>query len=154
LTPCSVVHRSPAKILCAVWRGNWTRQPVFAALARATISAIGSPRTRGTLLRQSARIVRERPVKARSSSCDVHPNLGGTMCTPMAANKSKYRPTGAAKSPEQYRRLADQCRETARTASARNERADLLAKARLWDLLADRVGRPLDQQIGSRQCRT
>jgi hypothetical protein len=22
LTPCSVVHRSPAKILCAVWRGN------------------------------------------------------------------------------------------------------------------------------------
>ena len=31
----------------------------------------------------------------------------------MASNKSKYRPTGAAKSPEQYRRLADQCRETA-----------------------------------------
>jgi hypothetical protein len=78
----------------------------------------------------------------QSSSCDMLPTLAGTIYMPMASNKSKYRPTDAAKSPEQYRRLADQCRETARTALARNERADLLAKAQLWDLLADRVGRP------------
>jgi len=42
------------------------------------------------------------------------------------------------KSPEEYRRLADQCRETARL-SAENGRADLLATAEIWDLIADRL---------------
>jgi len=42
------------------------------------------------------------------------------------------------KSPEEYRRLADQCRETARAISAENGRADLLARAGIWDLIADR----------------
>src|SRR5262249_56460055 len=45
------------------------------------------------------------------------------------------------KGPEEYRRLADKCRETARTVSAEKERADLLAMAQTWDLIASRVGR-------------
>jgi len=40
--------------------------------------------------------------------------------------------------PEDYRWLADQCRQTARTVSTENERADLVARAKTWDLLADR----------------
>ena len=40
-------------------------------------------------------------------------------------------------SPEDYRRLADQCRQAARTASTEKERADLLASAKTWDFLAD-----------------
>jgi hypothetical protein len=40
-------------------------------------------------------------------------------------------------SQEDYRRLADQCRETARTVSTETERADLLARARTFDFLAD-----------------
>jgi hypothetical protein len=43
--------------------------------------------------------------------------------------------------PKEYRRLADKCRETARTVSAEKERADLLAMAEIWDLIAGRVGR-------------
>jgi hypothetical protein len=40
--------------------------------------------------------------------------------------------------PEDYRWLADQCQQTARTVSTENERADLVARAKTWDLLADR----------------
>jgi hypothetical protein len=36
-----------------------------------------------------------------------------------------------------YRWLADQCRQAARTASTETERADLLARAKLWDFLAE-----------------
>jgi hypothetical protein len=43
------------------------------------------------------------------------------------------------KSPEEYRWLAEKCRETARTISADNGRADLLARAEIWDLIADRL---------------
>jgi hypothetical protein len=45
------------------------------------------------------------------------------------------------KTAEQYGWLAAKCRETARTASDGKDRADLLATAQRWDLLADRVGR-------------
>jgi hypothetical protein len=41
------------------------------------------------------------------------------------------------KSPQFYRRLADQCRQAARTASTEEEQADLLARAKTWDFLAD-----------------
>jgi hypothetical protein len=51
-----------------------------------------------------------------------------------------YEPTRALKSPEDYRRLAERCRELARTVSTEKERADLLARAHIWDLLADRAG--------------
>ena len=44
------------------------------------------------------------------------------------------------KSLEEYRRLADKCRETARTVSTEKERTDLLAMAKTWDFLADHVG--------------
>jgi hypothetical protein len=43
--------------------------------------------------------------------------------------------------PEDYRRLAEKCRETARTVSAKNGRADLLAMAQTWDLIASRLER-------------
>jgi hypothetical protein len=43
------------------------------------------------------------------------------------------------KSPEEYRRLADKCRETARMVSAENGRANLLSMAQTWDLIADRL---------------
>jgi hypothetical protein len=43
------------------------------------------------------------------------------------------------KSPEEYRRLAAKCRESARTVSAQNGRADLLAMAETWDLIAGRI---------------
>jgi hypothetical protein len=36
-----------------------------------------------------------------------------------------------------YRWLADQCRQAARTASTETERADLLARAKTWDFLAE-----------------
>jgi hypothetical protein len=42
--------------------------------------------------------------------------------------------------PEYYRQLAAKCRETAITVSAEKERADLLAMAQIWDLIASRVG--------------
>ena len=45
------------------------------------------------------------------------------------------------KSPQEhrpdYQRLADQCRQGARTASTEQERADLLARAKTWDFLAE-----------------
>jgi len=44
-------------------------------------------------------------------------------------------------SSEGYRRLANQCRETARMVSAEEERADLLARAKIWDFLADHCPR-------------
>jgi len=44
------------------------------------------------------------------------------------------------KGPEDYRRLAEKCRETAHTVSTEKERADLLAMAQIWDLIAGRVG--------------
>jgi hypothetical protein len=43
------------------------------------------------------------------------------------------------KSSKEYRWLAEKCRETARTISAGNGRADLLARAEIWDLIADRL---------------
>jgi hypothetical protein len=43
------------------------------------------------------------------------------------------------KSVEEYRRLADKCRETARMVSAENGRANLLSMAQTWDLIADRL---------------
>jgi hypothetical protein len=36
-----------------------------------------------------------------------------------------------------YRWLADQCRQAAQTVSTENERADLLARAKTWDFLAE-----------------
>jgi hypothetical protein len=46
------------------------------------------------------------------------------------------------KSTEEYRReyrlLAEKVRKAARTAATEKERAELLARAKLWDLLADR----------------
>jgi len=49
-------------------------------------------------------------------------------------------PTHPKKGPEYYLRLAEKCRETAITVSAEKERADLLAMAQTWDLIASRVG--------------
>ena len=43
--------------------------------------------------------------------------------------------------PKGYRRLADQYREAALTVSAEKERADLLARAKIWDFLADHCPR-------------
>jgi hypothetical protein len=40
---------------------------------------------------------------------------------------------------EEYRQLAEKCREIARTISAASERAELLARAQAWDLIADRI---------------
>jgi hypothetical protein len=42
------------------------------------------------------------------------------------------------KGPDDYRRLAERIRETAQTVSTENQRAELLAMAKIWDLLADR----------------
>jgi len=42
-------------------------------------------------------------------------------------------------SPKDYRRLADKCRETARTVSPEKARAELLAMAQIWDLIANRL---------------
>jgi hypothetical protein len=39
---------------------------------------------------------------------------------------------------EDYRRLADQCRQAARTVSTEEERDELLARAKLWGFLAER----------------
>jgi hypothetical protein len=41
------------------------------------------------------------------------------------------------KNPEEYRRLAEKCREAARRVSTETERADLLARAKTWEFLAD-----------------
>jgi len=45
------------------------------------------------------------------------------------------------KGAEEYRRLADKFRQIARTVSEENERAEFLARAHTWDLIAERVGR-------------
>jgi hypothetical protein len=55
---------------------------------------------------------------------------------------STYRPDHRRKGPPEeyrpdYRRLADQCRQAARTTSIETERADLLARAKTWDFLAE-----------------
>jgi hypothetical protein len=50
--------------------------------------------------------------------------------------RPNYRRTGPPDRPD-YRRLADQCRQTARTASTETERAELLVRAKTWDFLAD-----------------
>ena len=42
------------------------------------------------------------------------------------------------RSPEQYRQLADKFRQNARTGTTEIQRADLLARAETWDLIADR----------------
>jgi hypothetical protein len=44
------------------------------------------------------------------------------------------------KTSEEYRQLAEKCREIARSVSAENERVELLARAHTWDLIAGRVG--------------
>jgi hypothetical protein len=49
--------------------------------------------------------------------------------TAEGAPAEQYRPN--------YRWLADQCRQAARTASTETERADLLARAKLWNFLAE-----------------
>jgi len=41
------------------------------------------------------------------------------------------------KSPEDYRWLAEQCRELARSVSVGNGRTDLLARAEMWERIAD-----------------
>ena len=43
------------------------------------------------------------------------------------------------KTVEEYRQLAEKCREIARAVSAENERIELLARAQAWDLIADRI---------------
>jgi hypothetical protein len=45
------------------------------------------------------------------------------------------------KTVEEYRQLADRCRQTAHMVSAENDRSRLLEMARTWDLIAERVGR-------------
>ena len=52
----------------------------------------------------------------------------------------RRRPPGSAnKTVEEYRQLAEKCREIARAVSAENERIELLARAHTWDLIADRI---------------
>jgi len=58
-----------------------------------------------------------------------------------------YEPGGGGKSPEEYRRLAEHRREIARNVSTANDRADLLARAQTWDLIAERLGRAATQAI-------
>lgn len=55
--------------------------------------------------------------------------------TPMPAPKHPH------KTVQEYRQLAERCREMGRTVSAENERAEFLARARTWDRIADRLGR-------------
>jgi hypothetical protein len=43
------------------------------------------------------------------------------------------------KTVEEYRQLAEKCREIARTISAASERGELLARAQAWDVIADRI---------------
>jgi hypothetical protein len=43
------------------------------------------------------------------------------------------------KTVEEYRQLAEKCREIAGAVSAENERIELLARAQAWDLIADRI---------------
>jgi hypothetical protein len=50
-----------------------------------------------------------------------------------------YRPIGGGRSPDEYRGLADWCRETARRVATEKEQSHLLAMAKIWDLTAARV---------------
>jgi hypothetical protein len=59
---------------------------------------------------------------------------------PMRNKTEVYKPTNGAKSPDAYRRLAERCREVAGKISAANERAELLARAQAWDVIAERLG--------------
>ena len=79
--------------------------------------------------------------------CVVGPTLGGTgraishcrrdrIAVATQRLEVRLKPKG----PEDYRRLAEKCRETAHTVSTEKERADLLAMAQIWDLIAGRVG--------------
>jgi len=43
------------------------------------------------------------------------------------------------KTVQEYRQLAEKCREAARTVSAQNERAEFLARARTFERIAERV---------------
>src|SRR5215831_14524456 len=70
-------------------------------------------------------------VGGRYRSDNITPNRGTnstriSFLTPMARKRivEEYRPTSTVARPEEYRRLADKCREVARTASAEKERAD------------------------------
>jgi hypothetical protein len=54
------------------------------------------------------------------------------------------------KGPEEYRQLADKCRETARAVPAENGRANLLAMAQTWDLIAGRLERAGEKICGHR----
>jgi len=45
------------------------------------------------------------------------------------------------KNPEEYRRLAEKCREAARSVSAEKERAEFLARAKAFELLAEHCPR-------------
>ena len=47
------------------------------------------------------------------------------------------RKTRQNKTMEEYRQLAEKCRESARTVSAENERIELLARAHTWDRIAE-----------------
>lgn len=49
-----------------------------------------------------------------------------------------YEPTGELKSPQEYRRLAEKVPRTRAKVSTEKERAELLARADTWDLLANR----------------
>jgi len=48
-------------------------------------------------------------------------------------------PYAKEKSTDFYRRLADQCQQAARMVSTEKERANLLARAKTWEFLADRL---------------
>jgi len=47
------------------------------------------------------------------------------------------RKTRQNKTVEEYRHLAEKCRESARTVSAENERSESLARAHTWDHIAE-----------------
>jgi hypothetical protein len=57
------------------------------------------------------------------------------------------------KTVEEYRQLAEKCREIARMVSAEKERADLLARADTWELIAERVGRAQRQAPDARSAK-
>jgi hypothetical protein len=67
------------------------------------------------------------------------------MPRPVQAYRPNYR---RKKLPEEYRPnyrwLANQCRQAARTVSTETERADLLVRAKTWDFLADHWSPPSD----------
>jgi hypothetical protein len=51
---------------------------------------------------------------------------------------------------EEYRRLAQECRATARTLSSEEARNDMLAQADVWDRLADQQNYGTDLSEGTR----